>query len=379
MLERAQGVRRLQGLYPLLHRLGFVPLLVLHVLLLVGLAACSSSLSPPPPLSVLHLPGVVQLSAVTTLETTTGHHRIYSTVVYRPNRPTDATSTPHILYSEDGGLVDLRLDGKGLRQIQMQPPCFSQQASDMYGAHGICFADDNSGVLAFEADEHTSSWRPHVLVPTSPASFEHVISPTIAPDGKHFAALHRFGSAETVPAINIYAIDPSFTVATLVATITLPGLHARRLAWSPDGRWLAFTNDETTETAVAGATYAFQLASVLPPLPPLPVGQRPPAQVIQVALSMAHLRQLLDSTDMIDAWYPTGVRAIWTYVDGHTIWQVDVLTGARTAILTIPDGNICAFAWTPDGKQMVFVQCRLAGSIVQPPPARLYVYTLPAT
>ena len=336
-------------------------------------AACSSSPHPPPPLSVLHLPGVVQLDAVANLETKTGNHWIYSTVVYRP---TGDTNTPHILYSGNRGLVDLRLDGTGLRQIQMQPPCATQVPFDLYGSHGLCFADDNRGVLAFETDALVSTWQPRVLVPTSPASFEHLISPTIAPDGKHFAALHRFGSADTVPVINIYAVDPSFTAATLVATISLPGLHARRLAWSPDGRWLAFTNDETTVTAVAGATYVFQLASVLPTLPAVPGQQRQPTQV---ALSTAQLTQLEDGADPTNAWYPTGTRAVWTYVAGNTIWQVDVLTGKRTAILTIPDGSICAYSWTPDGKQVVFVQCRLAGDIVIPPPARLYVYTPPTT
>lgn len=371
MLWHAQGVRRSNILYPLccVH---------LFALLLVALAACSGSPSPPPPLSVLHLPGVVQLDAVANLEAKTGDHWIYTTVVYRPadNTPTDDPNATHILYAGSRGLADLRLDGTGLRQIQMQPPCFSQQPIAISGTHGLCFAENGEGVLAFKADALTASWMARVLIPTSPASFEHLVSPTVAPDGKHFAALHRFGSTETLPTINIYALDPSFTGATLVATITLPGFHARRLAWSPDGRWLAFTTDESTETAVAGATYAFQLASVLPALPMLPVQQRQP---IQVALSQAHLTQLLDGTDMTDAWYPTGASAVWTYAAGRTIWQVDVLTGKRSAILTIPDGDICAFAWTPDGKQVVFVQCRLAGSMVVPPPARLYVYTLPTT
>ena len=346
-------------------------------LLLVALAACSGSPTPPPPLSVLHLPGVVQLDAVANLETKTGDHGIYSTVVYRPTDATTIgeTSATHILYAGNRGLADLRLDGTGLRQIQMQPPCLAEGVIAVYGAHGVCFAENSRGVLAFEADALSSSWTSHVLVPTSPASFEALLSPTIAPDGKHFAALHRIGS-EPIPTINIYTVDSSFTGASLVATITLLGFYARRLVWSPDGRWLAFTTDESTETTVAGATYAFRLASVLPALPTIPVRQRQP---IQVAVSKAHLTQLLDGTDMTDAWYPTGASAVWTYAAGRTIWQVDVLTGKRSAILTIPDGDICAFAWTPDGKQVVFVQCRLAGSMVVPPPARLYVYTLPTT
>ena len=366
MSWHAQGAWRASILY----RLSLVLLLLLVVL---EAEACSSSPSPPPPLSVLHLPRVVQLAAVANLEAKTGQRWIYSTVVYRP---TDDPSTPHILYSANGGLVDLRLDGTGLRQIQMQPSCIAEGAIAIYGSHGLCFAENSRGVLAFASDVRTSSWRPHVLVPTSPAAFEHVISPTIAPDGKHFAALQRFGSAEVVPTINIYAVDSSFTVASLVALITLPDFHARRLVWSPDGRWLAFTADESPVSMVAGATYAFQLASVLPALPALPVQQRQP---IRVALSKAQLTQLEDGLDMTNAWYATGARAVWTYATAHTIWQVDVLSGKRTAILTIPDGNICTFAWTPDGKQVMFVQCRLAGSSIEPPPPRLYVYTLPAT
>lgn len=354
-------------------------LLSLVLLLLVALEACSGTPSPPPPLSVLHLPGVVQLNAVADLETKTGDHWIYSTAVYRStaDAPTGDTSAPHILYSGNRGLVDLRLDGTGLRQIHLQPRCLAEGVIAMADAHGLCFAENNRGVLAFEADALSSSWTPQVLVSTSSASFEALLSPTVAPDGKHFAALHYMGSGESVPTINIYAVDSSFTGASLVATITLPGLHARRLAWSPDGRCLAFTTDESTETAVAGAAYAFQLGSVLPSLPTLPTLPARPHQPIQVVVNRAQLTQLLDGTDMTDAWYPSGTRAVWTYAAGRTIWQVDVLTGQRTAILRIPDGNICAFAWTPDGKQVVFVQCQLAGSMVTPPPARLYVYTPP--
>lgn len=370
-----RGLASYSSYSPLVRAFRAIYLLTLLPLLF---AACSTSPHPPPPLSVLHLPGVVQLDAVANLETKTGNHWIYSTVVYRPTgdtAPAD-TSIPHILYSGNRGLADLRLDGTGLRQIQMQPPCATQVPFALYGPHGLCFADDSRGVLAFETDALTSTWKPRTLVPTSPASFEYLISPTIAPDGKHFAALHRSGSSDSIPTINIYAIDPSFTVATLVATITPPGLHALRLAWSPDGRWLAFTNDETTVTTVAGATYAFQLASVLPTLPTVPVQQRQPTQV---ALSKAQLTQLEDGADLTNAWYPTGTRPVWTFAAGRTIWRVDVLTGKRTDILTIPDGSICAYSWTPDGKQVVFVQCRLAGDIVIPPPARLYVYTPPTT
>lgn len=348
-------------------------LLSLVLLLLLALEACSGSPSPPPPLSVLHLPGVVQLDAVANLEAKTGDHWIYTTMVYRLTGDTSTGNTrdTHILYSGNRGLADLRLDGTGLRQIQMQPSCLAEVAIAMSGAHGLCFAENNRGVLAFEADAHAASWIPHVLVSTSPASFEALLSPTIAPDGKHFAALHYTGSGESVPTINIYAVNSSFTDASLVATITLPGLHARRLVWSPNGRWLAFTSDESTETMVAGATYAFPFTSILPALPARQ------GQPLQVALSREQLTQLLNGTDKTNAWYPSGTRAVWTYAVGRTIWQVDVLSGERRVILTIPDGNICAFSWTPDGKQVVFVQCQLAGNMVTPPPARLYVYTPP--
>jgi WD40 repeat protein len=310
----------------------------------------------------------VQLDAVANLEAKTGNHAIDSILAYR--RSGDGAAL-HTLYSGDGSLSDIQLDGSQLRQIEMQPPCIALGAIDAQGIHGLCWA--NLGVQTFDLDDLSSSWKSRILVPTSPTSFEALMSPTIAPDGKHFAALHRVGSGLPT-AINIYAVDTSLTVANLVATITLPGLHARRLLWSPDGKWLAFTTDETTDAGVAGATYGFQLASILPKLAVL---STPQSQPRQVGLSRTYLTELEKGINPINTWRPTDTSVIWTYAEGGTIWQLDVTTGERTAILTIPDGEICALSWTPDGKQLIFAQCRLAG-IAQSPPARLYLYTPPA-
>jgi WD40 repeat protein len=355
----AQGAGRASILY----RLSLVLLLLLVVL---EAEACSSSPSPPPPLSVLHLPGVVQLNAVADMEARTGDRVIKSILTYHR---LGETATTHILYLGGSGLYEIQLDGSGLRQIQMQPPCYFLGAIDPRGKYGLCW--NAYGVQAFDLDDPASSWRPRVLVSTSFATSEALISPTMAPDGQHFAALHKVGS-ELAGAINVYAIDDSMTVATLVATISLPGLHARRLVWSPDGKWLAFTTDESTPSSVVGATYVFTLASILPTLP------KQGSQPLQVALSKTQLTKLVDSPHETNAWRPSRAEPIWTYVEAGAIWQVGVLSGKRTAILTIPDGNICAFVWTPDGKQVVFAQCREDG-LSESPPARLYVYTLPAT
>jgi hypothetical protein len=308
----------------------------------------------------------VQLNAVADLEAKTGNHAIDSIVVYRPTRE---TAMAHILYVGNGALYDIQLDGSGLRRIQMQPYCYLLEAIDTQGAHGLCGAEP--GVQAFDLDEISSSWKTRLLVPTSHTSYEALISPTIAPDGQHFAALHRVDTGPAV-AINIYALDRSMTAATLVATITLSGLDACHLVWSPDGRWLAITTDESTPSSVVGATYAFQLASILPTFPKQ--GSPP----IQVALSNAHLTKLVDSPNQTTAWRPSEAGALWTYVEAGTIWQVDVVSGRRTAILAVPNDGLCALSWTPDGKQLVFVQCR-RDELAQPPPARLYVYTPPAT
>lgn len=334
-------------------------------LLSLCLAGCSSSLSPLPPLRSLHLPGVVELNAVAELEAKTGDHTIASLLTYRR---TSETAT-HILYLGGSALYDIHLDGSGLRRISMQPPCYFLGAVDAGGEHGLCW--NAGGVQTFELNDTASSWAPHVLVPASFTPNDALISPTIAPDGQHFAALHSVGSA-LAGTIDIYATDHAFTTAALVATITLSGLHARRLVWSPDGKWLAFTSDESTPSSVAGATYAFPLASILPNFP------RQGSPPRQVALDKAHLTILEESTNETNAWRPSGSGGpTWTYVASGAIWQVDVATGQRTNVLAVPDGGICALSWTSDGKQLIFAQCRVNGASY-PPPARLYVYTPPA-
>ena len=354
-----RGMAGYSGYSPLVQALRALYLLTLLPLLFV---ACSSPSKPLPPLQVLHLPDVVQLDAMTTLERKTGNHDIDSILAYRS---TGATATMHVLVLGDGALTDIQLDGSGLRQINMQPPCRFLGAIDHVGTHGLCWF--NGGVQAFDVDDTALSWTPRVLLSTSLASTEALASPTIAPDGLHFAALYSASSGSPFT-INIYAVDHAVTAATLVAIIRLPDLHARRLFWSPDGKWLAFTSDETTVTASSGTTYAFQVASVLTSLPM----QR--SQPIQITLGKDHLTQLEDSIDETNVWRPGSGNAIWTYIDEGTIWQIDVGTGERTALLTVPNGAICALSWTPDGKQLVFVQC-LRSLLRQPPPANLYVFT----
>jgi hypothetical protein len=328
----------------------------------------------------LHVPGVVQLDAVAALEAKTGDRTIRSVLTYqrpvetRSDRHPATTLATHVLYLEEGALYVIHLDGSGLHRIAMQTSCYFLGGLDPTGQHGLCW--NGQGVQAFGLDEAAISLTPRELVPSNYAYGDVLTYPTLAPDGKHFAALERLGTGAPA-AIALYAVDPSFTTAERVATITVPGMAARRLSWSPDGRWLAVASSAITGTASADAdaTYAVPLVSELS-LARLPPYAVPPRQPLTVTVDAAQLIRLKNGLDLTDAWEPTGHDAVWTYTAGGTIWQLDLTTGQQTALLTIPEGAICAFAWTADGRQVVFAQCRLGSSEQVPPPDRLYVYTL---
>jgi len=205
----------------------------------LDLAACSTPLPPLPPLPSLHVPGVVQLDAVAALEAKTGDRTIRSALTYqRPvetgsDRHPATTLATHVLYLEEGALYVIHLDGSGLHRIAMQTSCYFLGGLDPTGQHGLCW--NGQGVQAFGLDEAAISLTPRELVPSNYAYGDVLTYPTLAPDGKHFAALERLGTGAPA-AIALYAVDPSFTTAERVATITVPGMAARRLSWSPDGR-----------------------------------------------------------------------------------------------------------------------------------------------
>jgi hypothetical protein len=76
------------------------------------------------------------------------------------------------------------------------------------------------------------------------------------------------------------------------------------------------------------------------------------------------------------AWKPTGANgASLTLVRGDNIIQHEAATGRETTLLSVPDGYVCALAWTQDGQHLLFQVCGSGSGEVPPPQAKLYLYT----
>jgi hypothetical protein len=77
------------------------------------------------------------------------------------------------------------------------------------------------------------------------------------------------------------------------------------------------------------------------------------------------------------AWEPGGD---WLAVaTGTSVVELNVASGERRDLFSVPSADICALASTPDGTGLAFVHCIPFGGGEYPiPPGRLYLYTPPA-
>ena len=354
----------------------------LFCMLAISLNGCSGRLPPAAPLPVLHAPGLVRLDAFARLQASTFNQQVYSLVAYNPVGTSGAT---HLLILA-GSLYDAPLDASApIRTIQ-GPSCDLLGGIDETSGEVLCQQEPGADVLAFHPDTATTTWLGQPLV--SGATWEDQYTyPAWGPNGRKFAAVHTHVQQQDTAQdlihtyssqqgnsqdIAIFAVDSTLTNVQQLATLTLPQLPSlpqqstfviRWLSWSPDGKWLTFGDGNMT------ATYGIQIAPLLPRHP------KPGGDPLRVTLQSNQVTKLLNQRAIGQAWQPTGDNL--AYMDGGRLTEMNVATGQSRTLLTIPDGYLCGLTWTPDGKRLIFAQCRDAPVESAPAAAQIYIYTLP--
>lgn len=334
---------------------------ILSAAMCVAVAACSGTQPPQKPLTELHLPGVTQIEGITPLHALPRRGDILAVATYHP---TQGVTADRILFSLDGDLYDVGVDGSGLRSLQVG--CGDPVTISPDGQWAVC--PGNAGLLLI--GPITSSSPPQVqtiaLDDSTPVGF-----PAWLPDGRHLAVVTSMNGCS----IALYAASPSTDTFDLLALLTFPQFakgqecYIQGLAWSPDGAWLAFAEESETSSQV----YALSTVSVLSQLTRT-------TSVLHQTVSSAMLVSLgANPTSSPPSWSERGGQPTVSFVDRdwQTIVQVDPATRERTPLLKITDGLLGPLAWTPDGQHLVFTQERPLCIECAPSftPSHLYVYT----
>ena len=326
------------------------------------LAGCSTPPPPPAPLPVLHGLGLVRLDAFARIEASTNNTTLNSLLAYDP---VDEPATTHLLIQQIGVLYDAQLDTSGSILAVQSPTCYTLGGIAVKSGAALCQGKaETSGIIAFQPEAVSSDWSGQLLLSGSTAD-EGYRSPTWRPDGHVFAVVHtKDGTSD----IALFAVDAAVKHAHQVATLTLPHipqLLIQWLSWSSDGTWLTFAGG----AGHVGTTYGLHISTLLPQLPTANGNNQ------QVMVDGDQLVTLIKYPIIGQPWQPGTNNLV--YFDGKQLMEWNMLTGQHRVLLPISDGNICGMTWTPDGHRLIFAHCRFTSSDIIPPPAQIYVYTMP--
>jgi Tol biopolymer transport system component len=334
-------------------------------LLLIG---CEHALPALKPLADLHLPGVTKIPGITNLHSGPGRGVIDTATAYPAG---DGTSGAHALFTVDGDLYDVSLDGSAPRSLALI--CAGSVTVTADGRWAAC--DHNFGVALTDLTVRPPDGGHQIL---AGALGNPMYSPTWAPDGHHLAVATHLGSG---CAIAFYSASPGYDSFAMTALLDLPefvtpgsgpGCSLFGLAWSPDGSWLALVNtDDYT-------LYRLSLASFLP-------------QILQSGGASTTLTVTPDMLTRLStvaassppAWSRVADGLALTFVGSYqrTIVRMDMASRQQTVLLRVDEGVLRAVPWTPDSHQLVFVlsqvprcpECAAAFT-----PSHLYVFTPPS-
>jgi tricorn protease len=141
----------------------------------------------------------------------------------------------------------------------------------------------------------------------------------LAPDGKR-AVLAARGDVFTVPA-------KEGSIRNLTRT---PGVREREVAWSPDGRWIAYTSDRTGEDEIY-------------------VGP-------QDGMGKEKERQITSGYKGFKfppAWSPDSKKIAWADKDLN-LWYVDISDKKPVKVDHAEYGEITNYSWSPDSKWLTY-------------------------
>jgi hypothetical protein len=340
-----------------------------------ALVACGGPPPPPAPLAPLRLPGVVAVSGVSGLHVGPGRGVIGQVAAYEP---AGGAAAPRVLFTEDGELFDVGLDGTGLRSLRMS--CDGPIAVAPGGRWVVCQTDGGIAISDLTAKPPDGG----ALLLTSSAynpSTGLLGSPAWSPDGRLLAVVTTLASG---CAVGVYVTTLPYRTIGLATVLDFPSLvlpgASRRcaisgLAWSPDGRWLAFTQfGDHRPYEIDGL-----LLASLPPLGTRPV--TPPTTITVPARLLVPLgRSEVFAAPPSWSVLPSGLALTYPGPSERSIMRGAVPSGAAQTVLAVGQGTIDALAWTPDGHGLVFAQgdpgCAECAVVYRP--SQLYVYTPPS-
>src|SRR6266852_3640705 len=173
------------------------------------LAGCSNPNLSEPPLRVLTLPSVRQVTALTDLETRTGGRHLYGLTTYISALP------PHdqrILFTLGDALYDVGIE---TMDVIERPSCGVPYAVTSDGHWLVCRQFGNIALLDLGTDN--AHPRPSVQVLTYQDGDDPDV-PTWGPDNRHLAALSRMDGG---CAISIYRTKATYSAVVLTAVLAL--------------------------------------------------------------------------------------------------------------------------------------------------------------
>lgn len=204
-------------------------------------------------------------------------------------------------------------DGKDLRQLAYPEEVFSELS---FSANRDLVAlsimrGDRFEVLLSRPDV----WKPRKILPTDTGS-----DASLSPDGKNLAVAYQSKGSDHED------VWIASTDGRDLRQVTFTG-SAANTAWSPDGAWIAFTDDHEARSSDAEIVYLVRADGT---------GlHRIPGEYISLSRP---------------AWSPDGARLALEDLDGRIV-VVDV-DGKSKTVLTSGE----APAWSPDGKWIAFTR-----------------------
>ncbi len=353
--------------------------LVLTVLVLVCCTLISGcdEVYRLPPIPELHIPGVVNITALTHLEEQTGdtHSAIVSYLPPDTSLSAESgTREPHILVWL-GHLYDSTLDGSHIQRLALAPDCFQPFAVRPAGDWAECRGP--KGIQVFPLFGSQADMPSLILSQPRDANGYGYLQGTFGgaswtPDGTHLAVVYYAASGSC--SIGVYTLAPTYDMVHLTATLTfgtVSGCAISNPVWSPDGKWLAFSRWESPSSKL----YLLPLRGTLAHL----FGHEAAPVTIAVTDAMLVDRGT-EGGDIPPSWSPDSTRLTFVADDDTSMVSVDVTTGQRTMLVKQQAATMCDLSATPDGRHVVFVLCRPNSNPadVIAPPEQFYVYTPPS-